>query len=187
MRLEKHETGLYAFHESRDTRHETRNTNHGLLSGCHGCSRVAPPETVAVPPRTPASHGFYARHFPLFPTISRQEILPLSQRQRIVSRSRWASRRALLAGKSRKNTQNPACHRKMREAQRLPRLSSPSGPLALRLPRNEPVLRKGTSCFMLIMFSAGSRKPCVTVTGMGSPRASRRSCQELSCRSLRPF
>ena len=149
------------------TNHETRRTKHGLLSVCHGCARLAPPETVAGPSRPPASHGLPAHHFPQFPTISRQEILPLRQSQRIVSRSRWASRRAPLAGKSRKNAQNPAYHRKMREAQRSPRLPSPSGPLPLRLQRNEPVLRKRNGLFYVDHVLRGIAETVRRFNGFG--------------------
>ncbi len=93
---------------SRITRHETRIMafTHGR-SVCCGWARVAQPETVAGLPRPPTSYCLLCHQFPLFPTISRQKILLMSQCRCIVSRSRSASSQAPSAAESCESAQNP--------------------------------------------------------------------------------
>ena len=97
--------GLRVFHESRITRRETR-----LLC-------------------------FSTHDFPQFPTISRHFPAPPPPPDQGSARRppfSFSLTKSAFRWKSHKSAQNPGSHRKMREAQRSPRIPSPSGLLPLR-------------------------------------------------------
>ena len=113
------------------TNHETRNTNHGICrpSVPRGCARVAQSEAAArdLRARRPvtallravapggAARERLERHGAPEPASALRQPFPVGLQK---SAFRW---------KSRESVQNPASHRKMREAQCSPRLAFPSG------------------------------------------------------------
>ncbi len=101
---------------------------------------------------------FPSHHFPRFPGISRHfPALPPHPYQIPGRRPPFSLglTKSAFRWKSHKSAQNPGSHRKMREAQRSPRIPSPSGLAPLRRTQHETMLRKGNvlSCVIRRTFS----------------------------------